>query len=77
MSSVKAIKQRIKSVKNTSQITKAMEVVSATKMRKAQQFALSARPYAVASLEIAENLLSHTPTKLMPPLFIPREIKKS
>ena len=77
MPSVKAIKQRIKSVKNTSQITKAMEVVSATKMRKAQQFALSARPYAVASLEIAENLLSHTPINLMPPLFGEREIKKS
>src|SRR3989338_8972622 len=74
MSSVKAIKQRIKSVKNTSQITKAMEVVSATKMRKAQQFALSARPYAVASLEIAENLLSHTPAKLIPPLFTQREV---
>ena len=77
MASIKAIKQRIKSVKNTSQITKAMEVVSATKMRKAQQFALSARPYAVASLEIAENLLSHTPINLMPPLFARREVATS
>lgn len=74
MPSVKTIKQRIKSVKNTSQITKAMEVVSATKMRKAQQFALSARPYAVASLEIAENLLAHTPAKLLPALLTGRDI---
>jgi len=61
MSSTKSIKQRIKSVKNTSQITKAMEVVSATKMRKSQAWALGARPYAVASLEMLKNLLARTP----------------
>lgn len=73
MPSTKAIKQRIKSVKNTSQITKAMEVVSATKMRRSQQFALSARPYAVASLELAQNLLLRTPQ--LPPILQEREIK--
>jgi len=77
MPSTKSIKQRIKSVKNTSQITKAMEVVSATKMRKSQAFALGSRPYAVASLEMAQNLLSRTPTALLPPLLTPREIKTS
>ena len=77
MPSTKAIKQRIKSVKNTSQITKAMEVVSATKMRKSQGFALGARPYALASLEMMKNLLSRTPANLLPPVMIPREIKKS
>ena len=40
------IRRRIKSVKNTSQITKAMQMVAAAKMRKAQQLALSGRPYA-------------------------------
>lgn len=75
MASTKAIKQRIKSVKNTAQITKAMEVVSATKMRKAQGFALSARPYAVASLEMLKNLLARTP--VLPPLLQKREVKKS
>jgi F-type H+-transporting ATPase subunit gamma len=40
------IRRRIKSVKNTSQITKAMQMVAASKMRKAQQRALSGRPYA-------------------------------
>lgn len=73
MSSTKAIKQRIKSVKNTSQITRAMEVVSATKMRRSQQFALAARPYAVASLEMMQNLLSRTP--VLPPLLREREVK--
>jgi len=75
MRSTKQIKQRIKSVKNTAQITKAMEVVSATKMRKSQEFAIRARPYAVASLEMLKNLLSRTP--ILPPLLTQREIKKS
>ena len=75
MSSTKAIKSRIRSVRNTSQITKAMEVVSAAKMRKAQQFAIQARPYAVASLEILQNLLSRTDRK--PKLLVSRDVKKS
>ncbi|MCL5783854.1 MAG: ATP synthase F1 subunit gamma [Patescibacteria group bacterium] len=45
MPSTRDLRRRIKSVKNTSQITKAMQMVSATKMRKAQNQALSARPY--------------------------------
>src|SRR4029078_6535412 len=40
------IRRRIKSVKNTSQITKAMQMVAAAKMRKAQLAALAGRPYA-------------------------------
>ena len=40
------IRRRIKSVKNTAQITKAMQMVAAAKMRKAQQAALGGRPYA-------------------------------
>lgn len=74
MVSTKSIKQRIRSVRNIGQITKAMEVVSATKMRKSQQFALNARPYAAASFEMLENLLSRTPEKLMPPLLKPRPV---
>ncbi len=77
MPSTKSIKQRIKSVKNTSQITKAMEVVSATKMRKAQEFAIRARPYAVASLEMMQNLLARTPAELLPPILMPRPVATS
>ncbi len=47
------IRRRIKSVKNTSQITKAMQMVAASKMRKAQQRALNGRPYAE---ELAKTL---------------------
>ena len=75
MPSARDIKKRIKSVKSTSQITRAMEAVSATKMRKSQEFALRARPYALAGLEILRNILLRTTA--LPPLMQKREIKKS
>lgn len=75
MPSTKVLKQRIRSVKNTAQITKAMEAVSATKMRKSQEFALRARPYAVASLEMLRNILSRT--SVLPPLLSDRPVKTS
>lgn len=46
MPSTRDLRRRIKSVKNTAQITKAMQMVAASKMRRAQQAALSGRPYA-------------------------------
>lgn len=46
MPSTRDIRRRIKSVKNTRQITKALELVAASKMKKAQQLALAGRPYA-------------------------------
>lgn len=46
MASTRDIRRRIKSVKNTRQITKAMELVAASKMKKAQQAAIAGRPYA-------------------------------
>jgi F-type H+-transporting ATPase subunit gamma len=45
MASTREIRRRIKSVKNTAQITKAMQMVAASKMRKAQELALAGRPY--------------------------------
>lgn len=52
----KAIKTRIKSVKNTKKMTKAMEMVSAAKMRKAVSYALLTRDYAFLSRELLHNL---------------------
>ncbi len=52
----KAIKQRIKSVKNTKKITKAMEMVSAAKMRKAIQAVTATRTYAMLAKELMEKL---------------------
>lgn len=48
MANTKELRSRIKSVKNTAQITKAMQMVAATKMRRAQNQALSGRPYSEA-----------------------------
>lgn len=56
MESTKVIKNRIRSIKNTSQITKAMEMVAASKMRKAQEFAINTRFYAIKSLELLANV---------------------
>jgi len=52
MASTRDIRRRIKSVKNTRQITKAMELVAASKMKKAQQIALGGRPYADLMAEV-------------------------
>jgi len=55
MPSTRDIRRRIKSVKNTAQITKAMQMVASSKMRKAQLAALAGRPYAA----LMANVLSH------------------
>jgi F-type H+-transporting ATPase subunit gamma len=52
MPSSKEIKSRIKSVKNTGKITKAMELISTVKMKKAQESVLSLRPFALSVLSI-------------------------
>ena len=52
MPSGKEIKSRIKSVKNTGKITKAMELISTVKMKKAQESVVSLRPFALATLSI-------------------------
>ncbi|BCR02955.1 ATP synthase gamma chain [Desulfuromonas versatilis] len=65
MPSLKDIKKRIGSVKNTSQITKAMKMVSAAKLRRAQDAVVAARPYAdkmhdvLSSLALREEAESH------------------
>jgi F-type H+-transporting ATPase subunit gamma len=56
MATSRAIKNQIKSTKNIKQITKAMEAVSAVKMRKSEVVALKARPYALSALEIFKGL---------------------
>jgi len=61
MSSTQEIKRRIKAVTNTGQITKAMEMVSATKMRRSQEIALLSRPYAIQVLRLLSELSRRTP----------------
>ena len=60
MASTRDIRRRIKSVKNTAQITKAMQMVAAAKMRKAQQAALVGRPYAKLLSEMMSEAATRT-----------------
>ncbi|MBI2515210.1 ATP synthase F1 subunit gamma [Candidatus Wolfebacteria bacterium] len=56
MESLQSLKSRLRAVKNIGQITKAMEVVSATKMRRAQEAALNSRPYAFEALRLLDKV---------------------
>jgi F-type H+-transporting ATPase subunit gamma len=59
MASTRDIRRRIRSVKNTAQITKAMQMVAASKMRRAQQAALAGRPYATLMNEVLAEVTYH------------------
>jgi F-type H+-transporting ATPase subunit gamma len=75
MPSTRDIRRRIKSVKNTAQITKAMQMVASSKMRKAQLAALAGRPYA----SLMNNMLAHVSGHsgdFMHPLMEQRDGKK-
>src|SRR5215213_3115572 len=56
MPSTREIRRRIRSVKNMTQITRAMEMVSASKMRRAQRNVLATRPYADRLLDVMGEL---------------------
>src|SRR5947209_7055297 len=58
MANLLDIRRRIRSVKNTWQITKAMQMVSAAKLRRAQERALAARPYAQMLTNVLKSLVS-------------------
>ena len=75
MPSTRDIRRRIKSVKNTAQITKAMQMVAAAKMRKAQQAALVGRPYADLMNEVLAQAAVRT-AAFEHPLMQVREVKK-
>lgn len=78
MPSTRELRRRIKSVKSTSQITKAMEMVAASKMRRAQQRVLAARPYAEKMNEVLSDLAARQPkTEAQHPLLVQRSIHKT
>lgn len=66
MPSLKSIKKRIGSVKNTRQITKAMKMVSAAKLRRAQENVVAARPYASKMAEVLGRLSGNVPADCSP-----------
>src|SRR5260221_10256621 len=75
MPSTRDIRRRIKSVKNTAQITKAMQMVAASKMRKAQLAALAGRPYATLMNKVLAEV-SGSNGDFHDPLMEKREVKK-
>ncbi len=74
MAGTKEIKRRIKSVKNTKKITKAMELVAASKMKRAVSSTLASRLYAGYSWEILTSIANST-QEITHPLFVQREVK--
>ncbi len=81
MANVLDLRRRIRSVKNTRQITKAMKMVSAAKLRRAQERAMRARPYAQMLTNVLESLVRRTDLcseqtgEILHPLLVEREEK--
>ena len=81
MANVLDLRRRIRSVKNTRQITKAMKMVSAAKLRRAQERAMQARPYAQMLVNVLESLVRRTDLyneqtgEILNPLLVQREEK--
>jgi F-type H+-transporting ATPase subunit gamma len=81
MANVLDLRRRIRSVKNTRQITKAMKMVSAAKLRRAQDRAMRARPYArmltsvLVSMVRRTDLYNEQTGEIMHPLLVEREEK--
>jgi F-type H+-transporting ATPase subunit gamma len=75
MANLRAIRKRISSVKSTQQITRAMKMVSAAKLRRAQEAIVAARPYAKKMREVVQAVASRVDSSAHP-VLAPREGKK-
>jgi F-type H+-transporting ATPase subunit gamma len=75
MATLKAIRKRIGSIRNTQQITKAMKMVSAAKLRRAQEAAVQARPYAEKMTDLLKNLSARVSREAHPLLTVREERK--
>src|SRR5712671_527947 len=76
MASLRDIRRRIKGVKNIRQVTKAMNMIAAARLRRAQQKAESARPYADRLAEILQDVMTSSGGAARHPLMAKREVKK-
>jgi F-type H+-transporting ATPase subunit gamma len=75
MASPRELRRRIRSISSTAQITKAMQMVAASKMRKAQQAAIDIRPFVRLFYRLRRTATTHAPD-FTHPLLEPREVKK-
>src|SRR5271154_4053052 len=73
MASLREIRTKIKSVKSTQQITKAMKMVAAARLRRAQARILAARPFAQKMEELMRHVLERVERRSEHPLFVQRE----
>lgn len=76
MANLKVIKKRILSVKNTQKITKAMKMVAAAKLRRAQQTVVASRPYMNKMTEIVTEIVARLPEEKKPGFLKAREQEK-
>ena len=77
MANIRIIKRRIKGVRNTAKITRAMEMIAASRMRRAQERGLAGRPYADKIQQVIADLAALTEAGREPhPLLQRRQIKK-
>ncbi len=75
MAAAKEIRNKIASVKNTQKITKAMEMVAASKMRKAQERMAAARPYADKMRNVVAHM-AHANSEYKHPYLLQRDVKR-
>lgn len=77
MATLRAVKKRIKTVRSTRRITKAMEMVAAAKLRRAQQRVEQAKPYALKMDEMLSHLAAGATGEISHPYFEERPVKKT
>jgi F-type H+-transporting ATPase subunit gamma len=73
VASIRALRNRIRSISNLSQVTRAMEMVAASRMRRAQEQVRASRPYAAKAWELLTHLREHAVSEEQHPLLIGRD----
>jgi F-type H+-transporting ATPase subunit gamma len=76
MASTRIIKRRIKSAKNIGQVTRALQMVSAVKMKRAQEIALAGKPYAIELISVLGQISGKIKNDMHPFLYTPKSITK-
>ncbi|MFH1140468.1 MAG: ATP synthase F1 subunit gamma [Chloroflexota bacterium] len=77
MANIRTIRRRIRSVQNSAKITKAMQMIAASKMRRAQQLTLAGRPYSEKMLDVLADLAAQpADVEEVHPLLRHREVKR-
>ncbi|TDA69745.1 MAG: ATP synthase F1 subunit gamma [Clostridia bacterium] len=76
MATMRDIRRRIRSIENTRQITRAMQMVAAAKLRKTQERVLAARPYSETLRQVLERVVASAGGEIAHPLLASREVRR-